>query len=107
MFPDIERKIYVIEFRSRKYSMLADISYIYHLCYGKYWYWLAASSMLLIRISGIQLLIFPCLCIFSVITDYKPIIYNTWMKLSAVYWTCSTNTLSLYIGFEIVAILSY
>ena len=33
--------------------------------------------------------------------------FNTSLKLSAEYWSCSTTTLSLYMGFEMVAFGSH
>ena len=43
--------------------MLTDICNSYHLCYGQYrWFCYAASSMLFIQISGIQMLLLQCLC---------------------------------------------
>ena len=60
--------------------MLTDICNIYHLCYDQYlWFWSAASYLLLIQISGIQMLFLPCLCTMRS--------FNTWVKLSAEYPT--------------------
>ena len=53
----------LIDFMIRRYRMLVDICNLYHLFYGlQLWFWSAASSMLFIRIYGIQMLLLSCLC---------------------------------------------
>ena len=75
---------------SRKYSMLADICNIYHVCYGQLlWFWSAENSMLFIWIHGIQML----LCQVFVMCSF-----NTWFKLSAEYWSCSTTNMYIVDG---------
>ena len=54
--------LYVIDFISRKYSMLADFVTFTISAMVSNWFWSVASSMLFIQISGIQMLLLPYFC---------------------------------------------